>query len=272
MFGREGYYSLIQYCPDRSRAEAANIGVMLFCLNPHYLGALVGISDAGRLKRFFGDAEFDVEKVMDAAQDMAYRINHLGDEVRTLDSLRQFIGSRGNDMVLTDPRLVKVADPEPDMAALFAELVESGRPAPAELKHAETPVLRRITEGFGRLVKEGRARESVTVMIPVVNRTFAVPFAYRNGVENLVRPEVLGTGDSGQDHAMVLAIEGDLLAKSVERGMGRKLVVVSAGREGQHTEEAEARAAPLFAAYCVELVPLSAVPAFLERAQAEAKG
>ena len=27
----KGYYSAIQYCPDRSRMEAANVGVMLLC-------------------------------------------------------------------------------------------------------------------------------------------------------------------------------------------------------------------------------------------------
>ncbi|HWB02533.1 MAG TPA: DUF3037 domain-containing protein [Verrucomicrobiales bacterium] len=32
-----GYYSLIQYCPDRRRMEAANIGVLLFCPAPHCL-------------------------------------------------------------------------------------------------------------------------------------------------------------------------------------------------------------------------------------------
>ena len=27
----KGYYSLIQYCPDLGRLEAANVGVLLFC-------------------------------------------------------------------------------------------------------------------------------------------------------------------------------------------------------------------------------------------------
>jgi hypothetical protein len=28
---RQGYYSIVQYCPDPSRLEAVNIGVVLFC-------------------------------------------------------------------------------------------------------------------------------------------------------------------------------------------------------------------------------------------------
>jgi hypothetical protein len=34
-----GYYSLIQYCPDAAREEAANVGVVLFCPEVDYLEA-----------------------------------------------------------------------------------------------------------------------------------------------------------------------------------------------------------------------------------------
>jgi len=32
-----GYYSLVQYCPDPSRVEAANVGAILFCPTLPYL-------------------------------------------------------------------------------------------------------------------------------------------------------------------------------------------------------------------------------------------
>ena len=35
----KGCYSLIQYCPDLGRLEAANVGVLLFCPEPHFLKA-----------------------------------------------------------------------------------------------------------------------------------------------------------------------------------------------------------------------------------------
>jgi len=31
MTAHKGYYSVVQYCRDRSRLEAANTGVLLFC-------------------------------------------------------------------------------------------------------------------------------------------------------------------------------------------------------------------------------------------------
>lgn len=36
----KGYYSIIQYCPDLSRFEAANVGVLLFCPERAFLKAL----------------------------------------------------------------------------------------------------------------------------------------------------------------------------------------------------------------------------------------
>ena len=32
-----GFYSVVQYCPDPSRAEAVNVGLVLLCVDPHAL-------------------------------------------------------------------------------------------------------------------------------------------------------------------------------------------------------------------------------------------
>ena len=34
-----GYYCLIQFCPDPSRAEAVNLGTLLFCPDVKFIGA-----------------------------------------------------------------------------------------------------------------------------------------------------------------------------------------------------------------------------------------
>ena len=36
---QKGYYSLLQFCPDVSRLEAANLGVVLFCPDSNFLEA-----------------------------------------------------------------------------------------------------------------------------------------------------------------------------------------------------------------------------------------
>ncbi|MGH7140686.1 MAG: DUF3037 domain-containing protein [Pirellulales bacterium] len=32
-----GFYSVVQYCPDRFRAETVNVGLVLLCVDPHAL-------------------------------------------------------------------------------------------------------------------------------------------------------------------------------------------------------------------------------------------
>ena len=38
MNSKRGYYSLIQFCPEPSRAEAVNLGVLLFCPEAGFIG------------------------------------------------------------------------------------------------------------------------------------------------------------------------------------------------------------------------------------------
>ena len=60
-----GYYSLIQYCPDHSRLEAANVGVLLFCPPLDFLDIRLS-EDSERLQRFFGKDSFDPGRVESA--------------------------------------------------------------------------------------------------------------------------------------------------------------------------------------------------------------
>ena len=39
MNATKGYFSLVQYCPDLARQEAANVGVVLFCPDLQFIRA-----------------------------------------------------------------------------------------------------------------------------------------------------------------------------------------------------------------------------------------
>jgi hypothetical protein len=49
----KGYYSIIQHCPHLGRFEAANVGVLLFCPERHFLQAITARNNS-RVIRFFG--------------------------------------------------------------------------------------------------------------------------------------------------------------------------------------------------------------------------
>ena len=69
----KGYYSLIQYCPDRSRLEGANIGVVLFCPERRFLQARLSNGN-DRLRRFFGAGSFDPSALAAAKRAIAARL------------------------------------------------------------------------------------------------------------------------------------------------------------------------------------------------------
>ena len=66
MTPQQGYYSLIQYCPDVSRLEAANLGVVLFCPAIRFLDSRLA-PKVDRAKQFFGK-NVDPADALDAAR------------------------------------------------------------------------------------------------------------------------------------------------------------------------------------------------------------
>lgn len=122
----KGYFSLIQYCPDLGRLEAANVGVLLFCPERSFLKALTTRTNA-RIRRFFGAEGQDWERINSFKQGIIERIEREGRDVATLDDLQRFIAQRANLIQLTPPRPMKVLDPEADLQALFDEYLGEDR-------------------------------------------------------------------------------------------------------------------------------------------------
>src|SRR5450759_1513617 len=80
--GMKGYYSVIQYCPDLSRAEAANVGVMLFIEQPHKLAVKVSETFA-RVERFFKPNREQLARIVNSTRSTATRLNLSVEELVT---------------------------------------------------------------------------------------------------------------------------------------------------------------------------------------------
>jgi hypothetical protein len=107
----KGYYSLIQYCPDLSRLEAANVGVLLFCPERRFIKARVSHNN-DRIRRFFSPEQADWKKI-DAMKDaVANRLAVESEAFNTLEDLQRFIALQANEIQLTLPRPMKVFEPE----------------------------------------------------------------------------------------------------------------------------------------------------------------
>jgi hypothetical protein len=186
---------------------------------------------------------------------------------QTLEDLQHFVDTRANVLKLTAPRSVKVFEPEEDLRKLFEELV--GGTARRKPATAFPPELHQV---FQRLKRQHRARLNWNVEIPVVRRDLKIPYAYRNGVWNLVRPKVFSSDEGpaiGQ--AQQLAVDGDLLRRQGADGEGEKrLVVLTAFEPGEHVADLESRVADLFNVYQVQTVRQHDVSEFLTQVEQQA--
>ena len=118
----KGYYSLIQYCPDRSRLEGANVGVVLFCPEQRFLQARLS-SGTDRLRRFFGTGSFDPSALAAAKRALAARLHTDGLAFQTIEDMEHFIATRANALTLTPARPLKVDDPAGLLDSLFTEVL-----------------------------------------------------------------------------------------------------------------------------------------------------
>lgn len=256
-----GFYSLVQYCPDRFRAEAVNVGLVLLCINPHLLRVKL-TSNYDRVHRLFRISKPDLTNLKLSTHGLKSRIERSADELRVPEELAAFAASRANDLRLTEPRLAKLDDFDDDFERLFAELVEQhSTVALAEASPAEIlpPKLREV---FDRLQQARRIWQPGTIIVPVYKRKLEIPYAYMNGVVNLVKPHVFPATKRAETQAAELAINGDLLQKHPVDGEKQQLIVVSTHETLKQARQVSEHVDPLFREYGVRLIRPQGVNAF----------
>jgi hypothetical protein len=260
-----GWYSLIQYCPDPSRAEAANIGVLLFSPERAFIEARTAEGN-DRIRRFFGRESFDPHQINVAKKSIEERLRADRDRFRSLDDLQRFIDTRAQDVLITPPRPVRVEDLDRDLDDLFDELV-GGRAR-------RTPVNSTLTllrETFERLQSTKRVFLKPKYTVPVIEREINVPFAYQNGVLNLIRAEPFPDLEkSAIGTALRLAAEGDLIERhSAATGMPAKLIVISVADDAPSRAAIDERLERLFLEFQVRFVRQSRVSEFVRQVEHE---
>jgi len=266
---KRGYYSLIQYCPDPGRLEAVNLGVVLFCPDSGFLDAKIG-SNNDRVRRLFGTAGFDNWALNKAKQALVARLRIDKADLLNMEKLEQFVRSRANTVILSELRPVKVLkNPATELGDLFRELV--GKDRRASRQKISVPELDAL---FERLHHQGRALVDYAAKVPVAGKIVRVPYAYRNGAVNLVKPERFSESEStATDMAMKLAVEGDLLHRYGKDEEGeKKLVVVSTFAGEIPNPDVQSRVARVLGEYKVKAVMPAELPQFLAEVEKEAHG
>lgn len=266
MNATRGYYSVIQYCPDASRLEAANIGVLLLCPEIQFVRARTAAGN-DRIRRFFKGQPIDLERVNAAKQAIERRVETDHQRFRTAEDLVRFVETRGNDIILTPPRPMKVLDAERELEQLFDELV-GGRARRAK-RQDEFPALSAI---FRRPSLQGRVLFDQRVSVPVLERPLRVPYAFLNGAMNLVKPQsFLAEERSATSVAMRLAVEGDLLARHQIGDQQHKLIVIPSYQTDDTASQLRRRVEGVLGEYRVRVVNDDELDSFAAEVEREAR-
>ncbi|MBI4527523.1 MAG: DUF3037 domain-containing protein [Deltaproteobacteria bacterium] len=228
-----GYYCLIQYCPDLSRLEAANIGVLLFCPERRFIRAKTAQGN-DRIRKFFGSEDNDWTQINAIKNSIEGRLEVAGQQFKTLEDLTSFIATRANEIQITPPRPMKVLEPEQDLQELFEELVGGRYRQP--LKHVAPSVEKALSKVFKEKSVEEFIVKDVTVTVPAFRTSLIVPFGFQNGRFNLIEPVRFQQTTESRiiDVACRHAVEGRSLYDKPDKRLGElRLVVV-----GLFTDEA----------------------------------
>jgi hypothetical protein len=234
----QGYYAVVQYCPDPSRLEAANVGVVLFCPSIGFLKVRLA-RDNERIRRFFGP--IDDQLVVAAKDALVNRLRVDAKSFGTVDDLEAYAARRDNEVRLTPLRAVKVADAETELEALFRRLVgeRSSRRRAGSARAVLSDRLKR--EGLTHVL-----RKSIRVALPRLDREIRVPYGYKNGRFNLIEPVNFISPGAAFATACTRAVEGEALYATRHPELGSlKLIVV--GQFGSESRREEARVRKLLA-------------------------
>jgi hypothetical protein len=226
-----GYYSIIQFCPDVARGEAANVGVVLLCPEIGFLKTRMA-EGVGRLKEMFPRLKYDPKRLRITLQSIEQRLEIDRERFKTGDDLRQFAETRANAMRLTLPRSVRVDDPEAELNRLFTRLVDE-----SEKGRRRRGIESALATAFKKGGVEHLVRRKVSLDLPIVNRTVKAPFGFQNGRFNVVQP----TTFADQPATIILSqagrceIEGELLYENKHPKLGdlQLLVVARFGEDQQ---------------------------------------
>jgi hypothetical protein len=214
----KGYYSLIQFCPDPSRLEGINIGVLVY--SPESARLVFRLTQGNqRIRKVFGQQDWNfLDRVRESVQS---RLR--SEKFETVSDLESYIAKRANVVQLTPLRPLKIGDIDQEISALYRRLVEPE--TVARKPRIATYLSNKLIEAG----VVGLVQKSISIEIPAFKQPIRVPYGYQNGRFNLISP--IQFNPDREDiltKAGKSAIEGQLLYQSPDPQLGDLRLVVIA--------------------------------------------
>lgn len=264
------YYSIIQYCPNPARAEAANIGVLLFNPAEKYVEARLSQGNR-RIERFFGRGSFSREKLNARKRSFENALRISANSLATVEEFVSFLAQFSNELRPTPPKPILVQDSVEELAALYDELV-GGTQTKSDKKQREAR--EKIDGYFKRPSLQGKVVFDQSITIPKVHRSIEIPYSYQNGATNLIKPEFFATTAQGVNKALQLSSEWDLFRRHCSgNGHGEyNLIVISVFNEPvQGIQQNVTTVADVLTDFGIDHVSDQDIDEFIQRVEAEAR-
>lgn len=216
-----GYYSLIQFCPDSSRLEALNVGIVLLCPDSKVLRTRWAHNAKPRLRKVFAT---DFSPSFDSERDSIEHRLTIAQQPSSQAELQLFSETRAGTLRITPPRFVKVFDVDQEVERLFLRLVPD---APATEKKSD--VAKRLRDDLKQQKLLPLVRNPVEIELPELGKTIRAKFSFPNGRTNILQPQAFpATRDGLLATTGRLALEGQALYKLKEYKL---LIVADFGRD-----------------------------------------
>ncbi len=232
----KGYYSLIQFCPDPSRLESINLGVLVY--SPDHGGLEFQLTESNqRIRKVFGKQDWTfIDRVRESV-----RSRLQSEKFETVRDLESFITKRANVVQLTPLRPLKIGDIDQEVSALYRRLVASK--SVQRRPRITTYLSRKLIEAG----VEGLVQKSITVEIPDFKQPIRVPYGYQNGRFNLISPIQFNSDrEDILTKAGKNAIEGQLLYENPDPQLGDLRLVVIANFANRNDSSAAERVRKIF--------------------------
>ncbi len=234
----QGYFSLIQYCPDWTRLEVCNLGVMLFCSEPQFLDVAMTRRYATRIHKIFG-RDHSLEHVKMFKDIFAERIRVEKSRLCNLEALKSFIAKRANSFLITEPRSIDVRDPARELADLFKEIFgETTKSESKKRVSTKERFYQALEMALGADLDRRVVRNlpQMEVPVPGFHRTIRPCAGYLNGSFNIVVSERLTPENSFTKMSCNL-IAGKFFRETPSKYWGTQRLVILA--ETNHSAEVE---------------------------------
>lgn len=235
------FYSLVQYCPDLSRLEVANVGVVVFCPELNFLASEM-TQNHTRINQMFGRGQRDLQRLKTVKSGLQEKLAATCAERMSLEHLNQLAALHVNTIRMSRFMPCRVSnDPQSDLQTMFNELVEDTSVAVPTSKPAA--LREKLEQQFSIPEISNRIRRKVKVTIPILNREEEIPYGYQNGRFNLITPVVFPKGKTAlEDRSAKYAVEGRSLYHHKDSELGNmQLLVVGQFDDGDQGAIATAK-------------------------------